>query len=190
MSDGQVSADGLTYPLPHPFMVIATQNPFEFEGTYPLPESQLDRFLLRIAVGYPDRDDELQVLTSHRVGEPVDNLHNVLDAQQVVALQQAVRQVALDDSINAYLLDIVDATRNCEELRVGVSTRGALCLYRAAQALALIENRDYVIPDDIKRLAVPVLSHRVIAKGYLQGTHRQALETLVTRLVEGIPVPR
>lgn len=190
MSDGQVSLDGKTYPLPEPFMVIATQNPFEFEGTYPLPESQLDRFLLRIAVGYPEREDELQVLQSHRSGEPIDRLQAVLDAGQVVALQRAVRHVAMDESINSYLLDIVDATRHCEELRVGVSTRGALCLYRASQALAMIENRDFVVPDDVKRLALPVLSHRVIAKGYLQGTHRQAVEALVARLVEDVRVPR
>jgi MoxR-like ATPase len=190
MSDSQVTADGQTYPLPQPFMVIATQNPFEFEGTYPLPESQLDRFLLRVAVGYPEREDELQVLNSHRAGEPVQKLQPVLDAAQIIALQQAVREVTMDDSINSYLLDIVDATRRCEELRVGVSTRGALCLYRASQAMALVGNRDYVVPDDVKRLAVPVLSHRVIAKGYLQGTHRQALESLIARLVEEIPVPR
>ncbi len=190
MSDRQVTIDGQTHPLPQPFMVIATQNPFEFEGTYPLPESQLDRFLMRIAVGYPDRDDELQVLSSHRVGEPVDRLQPVLDAEQVVTLQQAVRQVAMDDSINGYLLDIVEATRRNDELRVGVSTRGALCLYRASQALALVENRDFVTPDDVKRLSVAVLSHRVIAKGYLQGTHRQAMESLIARLVDEIPVPR
>jgi MoxR-like ATPase len=190
MSDGQVTVDGQTYPLPQPFMVIATQNPYEFEGTYPLPESQLDRFLLRIAVGYPDRDDELQVLASHRAGEPINDLQHVIDGEQVVTLQHAVRRVSVDESINGYLLDIVDATRRNEELRVGVSTRGALCLYRASQALALVENRDFVIPDDIKRLTVPVLSHRVIAKGYLQGTQRQALETIITRLVEEIPVPR
>lgn len=190
MSDAQVTVDGQTYPLPEPFMVIATQNPFEFEGTYPLPESQLDRFLLRIAVGYPDREDELQVLSSHRGGEPIDQLQPVLDAAQIVTLQRAVRQVAMDESLNAYLLDIVDATRRCEELRVGVSTRGALCLYRASQALALIENRDFVIPDDVKRLALPVLAHRVIAKGYLQGTNRQALETMMSRLVDGVRVPR
>jgi MoxR-like ATPase len=190
MSDRQVTIDGETHALPQPFMVIATQNPFEFEGTYPLPESQLDRFLMRIAVGYPDREDEIQVLSSHRINEPVENLRHVLDAQQVISLQQAVRQVTVDESINGYLLDIVDATRKCDELRVGVSTRGALCLYRGAQALALVENRSFVIPDDVKRLAVPVLSHRVIAKGYLQGTHRQAMETLIERLVEDVAVPR
>jgi MoxR-like ATPase len=190
MNDSQVTIDGQTHALPQPFMVIATQNPYEFEGTYPLPESQLDRFLLRIAVGSPERDDELQVLASHRAGEPIDKLEHVLDAQQILALQRAVREVAMDESINAYLLDIVDATRQCDELRVGVSTRGALCLYRASQALALIENRDYVIPDDVKRLAVPVLSHRVIAKGYVQGTQRRAIESLVSRLVDLVRVPR
>jgi len=190
MSDHQVTVDGQTYTLPQPFMVIATQNPFEFEGTYPLPESQLDRFLMRIAVGYPDREDEMQVLSSHRIGEPVENLQHVLDAEQVISLQQAVRRITMDESINGYLLDIVEATRKCDDLRVGVSTRGALCLYRAAQALALVENRDFVIPDDVKRLAIPVLSHRVIAKGYLQGTHRQAMETLIGRLVDEVPVPR
>jgi MoxR-like ATPase len=190
MNDGQVTIDGQTNPLPRPFMVIATQNPFEYEGTYPLPESQLDRFLLRIAVGYPDRDDELQVLATHRAGEPIDTLEHVLDAEQVVALQHAVRTVAVDESINSYLLDIVESTRNSDELRVGVSTRGALCLYRASQALALIENRDFVIPDDVKRLSVPVLSHRVIAKGYAQGTQRETIEAIIGRLVDDVRVPR
>jgi MoxR-like ATPase len=190
MSDAQVTVDGQTYALPEPFMVIATQNPFEFEGTYPLPESQLDRFLLRITVGYPDREDELQVLSSHRAGQPIDQLQPVLEGAQIVALQRAVRRVTVEESISAYLLDIVEATRHCEDLRVGVSTRGALCLYRASQALALIENRDFVIPDDVKRLAVPVLAHRVIAKGYLQGTNRPALEAMVGRLVDGVRVPR
>ena len=136
MSERQVSADGQTHPLPRPFMVIATENPVEFEGTYPLPESQLDRFLLRIPLGYPQRDVELQVLATHREGEPVDSLSPVLDCEQVASLQAAVRQVEVEDSINEYLLDIVEATRRCDELQVGVSTRGALALYRAAQAAA------------------------------------------------------
>lgn len=188
MSEQQVSVDGQTHPLPQPFMVIATQNPVEFEGTYPLPESQLDRFLLRIPMGYPAREVELRVLTSHREGEPVDRLRPALDCRQVVELQQAVRQVAVEDSMNAYLLDIVLATRNCAELHVGVSTRGALALYRAAQAAALIAGRNYVVPDDIKSLAVAVLSHRVIPKGYLRGGQREAVESLVERLVEEVPV--
>ena len=189
MSERQVSADGQTHPLPRPFMVIATQNPVEFEGTYPLPESELDRFLLRLPLGYPQREVELQVLSSHRDGEPVDSLEPVLDCQQIVALQTAVRQVAMEDSINEYLLDIIQATRRCDELHVGVSTRGALALYRAAQAAALVVGRQYVVPDDVKRLAIPVLAHRVIPRGYLHGGQREAVESLIERLIDEVPVP-
>jgi MoxR-like ATPase len=189
MSEGQVSSDGQTHPLPRPFMVIATQNPIEFEGTYPLPESQLDRFLLRIPLGYPQRDVELQVLATHREGEPVERLAAVCGCEQVTSLQAAVRQVQVEDSINEYLLDIVQATRRSAELHVGVSTRGALAFYRAAQASALIAGRSYVVPDDVKRLAVPVLAHRVIPKGYLHGGQREAIEALIERLVEEVHVP-
>lgn len=189
MSDGQVSFDGQTHRLPRPFMVIATQNPYEFEGTYPLPESQLDRFLLRTSVGYPARVDEMRVLTSHRRGEPVEELSSVVNSEQVLALQRAVREVSVEESIHGYLLDLVEATRASDELQVGVSTRGALCLYRASQSLALIEGRDYVVPDDVKRLAVPVLAHRVIPKGYVHGSHRAEVEAIIGRLVDAIPVP-
>ncbi len=189
MSERQVSVDGQSHPLPRPFMVIATQNPVEFEGTYPLPESQLDRFLLRIPMGYPSREVELQVLLNHRDGEPVDTLQPAIDGREVIELQAAVRKVAVDAALNGYLLEIVLATRKCEELHVGASTRGALALYRAAQAAALIAGREYVVPDDIKTLAVPVLAHRVIPKGYLHGGQRQAVESLVERLVEEVPVP-
>ena len=189
MSESQVSADGRTHDLPRPFMVIATQNPLEFEGTYPLPESQLDRFLLRIPVGYPTREYELDVLVSHRNGEPVDRLEPVLGGEQIVALQEQVRQVKVDASISDYLLDLVQATRECEDLHVGVSIRGALSLYRAAQAAALIDGRDYVIPDDVKNLAVAVFSHRVITRGYLRGGQREAIEALIERLIDEVPVP-
>jgi MoxR-like ATPase len=189
MSERQVSADGQTHPLPRPFMVIATQNPVEFEGTYPLPESQLDRFLLRIPLGYPERQVETEVLTSHREGEPVDSLNPAIDCQQVSMLQMAVRQVAVENSISQYVLDIVEATRHCDELHVGVSTRGALALYRAAQASALLSGRRFVVPDDVKKLTVPVLSHRVIPKGYLHGGQREAIESLIEQLVSNIPVP-
>jgi len=189
MSERQVSADGQTYPLPQPFMVIATQNPIEFEGTYPLPESQLDRFLLRISVGYPQRQHELEVLSSHREGEPVDGLEPALSCEQIVSLQEAVRQVAVEDSISGYLLEIAEATRSCDELQVGTSVRGSLALYRAAQAAALVDGRQYVVPDDVKRLAVPVLSHRVITKGYLHGGQREAVEALIERLVDEVSVP-
>lgn len=189
MSEGQVSVDGQTHPLPRPFMVVATQNPVEFEGTYPLPESQLDRFLLRSAMGYPSREVEMQVLVSHRRGEPVDDLQPVLDGPQVVALQEAVRGVEVEESIHGYLLDIIQATRDCEELHVGASTRGALSLYRAAQAAALLAGRSYVVPDDVKGLAVAVLAHRVIPKGYLHGSQREAVEALIERLVDEVRVP-
>ena len=189
MSDNQVSSDGRTYELPKPFLVIATQNPFEFEGTYPLPESQLDRFLLRISIGYPKRNDEREVLRSHRTGEPVRELEPVLTCDDVVSLQQAVREVAVDESIYDYLLDIVAATRTCEDLHVGVSTRGALSLFRAAQASALVDGRKFVTPDDVKRLAPSALSHRVIAKGVLHGGQRRAVETIIHRLVEQVRVP-
>ena len=189
MSERQVSVDGQTNPLPRPFMVIATQNPAEFEGTYPLPESQLDRFLLRIPVGYPAREIELRVLGSHREGEPVDNLQPVLTCEQIVSLQGDVRHVKVDDSINHYVLDIVEATRRCEDLHVGASPRGALALYRAAQASALVAGRSYVVPDDVKSLAIPVLAHRVISKGYLHGGQREAVEALIQRLVDEVPVP-
>ena len=190
MSDMQVSVDGTTHQLPAPFMVIGTQNPIEFEGRYPLPESQLDRFLMRISMGYPDRESERQVLSIHRDHEPVEDLRPVLGIEQVLQLQRAVRSVTVDEAINEYLLDIIEATRESEELHVGVSTRGTLCLYRAAQSLALIEGRQFVVPDDIKQLAVPVLSHRVITKGYLHGRYTQAVEALVHRIVEQVPVPQ
>ncbi len=189
MSESQVSVDGVTYNLPRPFIVIATQNPFEFEGTYALPESQLDRFLLRISMGYPDREAERQVLSSHREGEPVEQLKPVLSSTQVVTLQDAVRQVAVEASIYDYLLDIVEITRKSEELHVGVSTRGALSLYRAAQAAALIDGRNFVVPDDVKQLTTSVLAHRVVTKGYIQGDSRGAAESIIQRLVDEVPVP-
>ncbi len=189
MSDQQVSADGQTHRLPRPFMVIATQNPYEFAGTYPLPESQLDRFLMRISMGYPDRSEELRVLSTHRVGEPVDHLQAAVGVAQVLELQQQVREVSVDSSISEYLLDLVDATRQSDELHVGVSTRGSLCLYRAAQAFAVVEGRTYVVPDDIKQLAAPVFSHRVVLRGYAHDRQREAAELLIARLLDTIPVP-
>jgi MoxR-like ATPase len=190
MSEGQVSVDGQTMKLPTPFLVIATQNPYEFEGTYSLPESQLDRFLVRISVGYPAADDERRVLSSHRLGEPVQDLQPAVSGEQILQLQQAVRQVRVDDSLGNYLLEIVHLTRQCPELRVGVSTRGALSLYRAAQSLALIEGRAFVIPDDIKRLTPAVLAHRVLLKGLARTAQREVAESIIQRLTEEVAVPR
>ncbi|HRF02509.1 MAG TPA: MoxR family ATPase [Pirellulaceae bacterium] len=189
MSDHQVSVDGTSHPLPRPFLVIATQNPFEYEGTYVLPESQLDRFLLRISMGYPARESEREVLTSHRRGEPVESLGSVADTEQIRALQAAVREVKVEESLVDYLLEVVTRTRNSPDLSVGVSTRGALLWYRAVQAFAFAEGRDYAIPDDVKRLAVPVLSHRVLARGSVQGGQREAVEGIIGRIVADTPTP-
>lgn len=190
MSEGQVSIEGRTHKLETPFFVLATQNPYEYEGTYPLPENQLDRFMLCIEIGYPERAVEKEVLVSHRAGEPVDQLQTVLTVEQVRELQMAARQVRVDDSLNDYLLDIVTATRKDDELELGVSTRGALTFYRAVQGLALVEGRNYAIPDDIKRLSGPVLAHRVICKGLVREGQRPRGQGIIKRIVQSIPAPR
>ncbi len=189
MSDRQVSVEGKTYPLDPPFIVLATQNPYEFEGTYLLPESQLDRFMIRLRMGYPIRSEERKVLSSHRGGEPVESLSPVLGASDVLRLQHGVRQIRVDGAITEYLLDIVHMTRRSEDLHVGVSTRGALTLYRAAQSLALVSGRDFVIPDDIKTLAVPVLAHRVLGKSFLQAGEFGAAEVIVRDILDRAKVP-
>lgn len=189
MNEWQVSIEGHTYPLDRPFLVLATQNPYEFEGTYPLPENQLDRFMLRIEIGYPERNVEKEVLISRRDGEPVDHLKPVVSADQVRDLQRAARQVQVDDSINEYILDLVTATRTHEELQLGVSTRGALTLYQAAQGLALSEGRDYVIPDDVKLLAVPVLAHRVLCRGLMREGDRRRSQSIIKQIIDSAVVP-
>jgi len=161
MNERQVSVEGKTYQLKRPFFVLATQNPFEYEGVFPLPENQLDRFMLCIGIGYPDFEIEKEILANHRQGEPVDRLEAVLSTDELLQLQQSVREVRVDDAIKDYLLNIVTATRNHDELELGVSTRGALTLYRASQALALTEGRDYVVPEDLFALAEDVVLHRV-----------------------------
>jgi MoxR-like ATPase len=189
MSDRQVSVEGRTHHMPPPFLVLATQNPYEFEGTYVLPESQLDRFMVRIKMGYPHRSEERNILTSHRSGEPVETLQPVLSTDEVILLQKAVRNVRVDDAIADYLLDIVHATRDSEDLHVGVSTRGALTFYRAAQSMALVSGRDYVVPDDIKMLTGPVLAHRVVGKSFLQAGEFSAAEAIIHDLVDRLKVP-
>jgi MoxR-like ATPase len=190
MSDGQVSMDGETHNLPQPFLVIATQNPFEFEGTYILPESQLDRFLIRLSIGYPSREDELTVLISHRQGEPVEQLTPVVTVNDITEMQSRVRQIDVEASINDYILELVGATRESDELRLGVSTRGALAMYRASQAWALLAGRDYVTPDDIKYLAVPVFAHRVLPHGFTEGDNRRVLsEGVIDGILDRIAAP-
>ena len=189
MSDGQVSIEGTTHILAKPFFVMATQNPFEFEGTYILPESQLDRFMLRIKMGYPARSEERRILTMHRIGSPVEQLKPVVTAEEILTMQQLVRQVRVDDSVADYLLEIVRATRESDDLRVGVSTRGALTLYRAAQGLAYISGRDFVVPDDIKSLVSPILAHRIVGKSFLNAGEFGAAEAILRDIVDRIEVP-
>jgi len=189
MSDRQVSADGKTYTLPKPFIVVATQNPFEFEGTYLLPESQMDRFLMRTSIGYPAAESERRVLESHRSGEPVDSIQSVVSGDDVLLAQEAVRQVRFDASLEDYLLQIVAATRASESFRLGVSTRAALSFYRGCQARAVTEQRDFVTPDDIKALAVTALSHRVLVDDFSGGSDRHTAERLLAELLTEVPVP-
>jgi len=189
MGERQVTLDGETRRLGPPFFVIATQNPYEFEGTYPLPESQLDRFLLRTDMGYPDRPAERDLLKQHRDGEPVEHLRSVLHAMDIQKLQERTRAVRVTDAIADYVLDVVEATRARPEIVLGASTRAAIGLYRAAQASALLDGRDYVVPDDVKLLAVPVLAHRLIAKNTGLGGPTEATADAVREVVAKVPVP-
>jgi len=191
MSEAQISVDNQTHPLEQPFMVIATQNPAEYHGTFPLPESQLDRFLMRLCIGYPAFEEERKVLDRPPSLRPAETLDAVLSASEVLALQTRVDQVHMEESVTDYLLAIVQATRQSELLSLGVSTRGALGLSKAAKALAVVRGRDYCLPDDIKELAPIVLSHRVMLNrthGMRTQSFEQA-ERMVVDIVETVPVP-
>ncbi|HUB34749.1 MAG TPA: MoxR family ATPase [Bryobacteraceae bacterium] len=190
MNEGQVTIDGRSHALPRPFMVIATQNPVEHHGTYPLPESQLDRFLMRLRIGYPDAASERQVMRNGErpaVSEPASGL----TAQDVVDLQAAVPQVRVEDSLVDYMLTIVEQTRRHESLTLGVSPRGSQALYRAVQARALVEGREYAIPDDIKRLAVPLFAHRVVinTRTTLVPRRADAGERIIEEILSQVDVP-
>ncbi len=187
MSDNQVSVDGQTYVMDSPFMVIATQNPYEFEGTYTLPESQLDRFLMRLSMGYPDREFESDILFNHRGGDPVDEIEPVCSGQMIQQIQDAVRNITVEDSIAGYIMDVVNRTRQSQQFSVGVSTRGALAWYRAVQAMAFLEHRSYAIPDDAKELATKVLSHRVQMAG--SNARRAEAEAAIIGEVNKVPLP-
>jgi len=164
MGEGQVTADGITYPLPQPFMVLATQNPIEYEGTFPLPEAQLDRFLLKLAVGYPSPADENQMVLNLQREHPITAIGQVVDGARVLDLRRQVWEVHVDDTVRDYAVRLVHATRSHPDLALGASPRGSLALFKTAQALAVLEGRNYVIPDDVKRLALPVLVHRLIVR--------------------------
>jgi MoxR-like ATPase len=190
MSEEQVSVENETRPLERPFMVVATQNPFEFEGTYYLPENQLDRFLLRVAVGYPDRANEHRILTTQPGRNALDELQPVMTAAEVVQLQDEVPKVKMDAAIVDYILDLVDQTRHDEQLHLGVSPRGALALTQAVQASSLLEGRDYATPDDVKGLFIPVCSHRVVSKTYLHNGDANATARVLESIMGQVAAPR
>ena len=162
MEERQVTVDGVTYPMPQPFLVLATQNPIEYEGTFPLPEAQLDRFMLRIHLGYPSTKDEMSILDAQQRAHPIEGIHQVASAQELLDAQGAVKELYVDALVKEYILALVDATRKHPDIYLGASPRGSLALYKTAQARAAIQGRDYVIPDDIKALAEPALAHRLI----------------------------
>ena len=188
MSESKITIDGKTYELPKPFMVIATQNPFEYRGTFPLPENQLDRFSMRVSIGYPDYESEKEILLKFSPAKPWDGIQPVVSREEVLVMQTMVERVHLDESILDYILTIIKETRNTKVFELGVSPRGAIALKRAAQSHALIEGRAYCIPDDVKEMAVPVLSHRVILKHDRMGGKGREEEALKD-VLERVKVP-
>ena len=191
MAEGHVTVEQETYKLPRPFIVLATQNPIEHHGTYPLPESQMDRFMMRVRMGYPDLEDEKMILRQQTFNSAVEGLAPVMHSDEVLALQREAREVAVDESLLDYLIRIVRATRQSDLLDLGVSPRGSLALYHAAQAMAFIEGRDYIIPDDIKRLVVPVFAHRIVVNSrYSTGMRRSdEAEAALQEILKTVSVP-
>ncbi|MFC1942797.1 AAA family ATPase, partial [Chloroflexota bacterium] len=188
MQEQQVTVDLETIALPRPFLIIATQNPVELEGTFPLPEAQLDRFLLKVSLGYPSEEEEGTILTRFRQDNPLDDLKNVIEREELLKLQKLCREIHVEDSIRNYAVSISRATRNHNDIKLGASPRATLGLHLASQALAAIRGRSYVIPDDVKYLAVPVMSHRLIAKAEsrLRG---HSVEAIVQEIISNVPVP-
>jgi len=191
MNENQVTVDAHSHPLPQPFLVIATQNPVEHHGTYPLPESQLDRFLMRVRMGYPDRNAEREILRAEAGAVHLENMRPVLTGSDVLEMQEAVTRVRVDDSLVNYALNIVQKTRESSEFSLGVSPRGSLMLYRAAQASAFLEGRDFCVPEDFKPLVVPVFAHRVVMNGVSSSIVKKSeqAEQAIRQIVESVPVP-
>jgi len=191
MSEGQVTVEGQSYRLPDPFLVIATQNHVEHHGTYPLPESQMDRFIVRAKMGYPEGDSERQILRSEARAARLDNIQAVLTANDVISIQDEVTQIRVDDSLVEYTLAIVRKTRDSEHLSLGASPRGSLMLYRAAQAMAYLDGREFATPGDFKTLAVPVFAHRVVVNARYASTLKKSeqAEQVLREIVDSVPVP-
>ncbi len=188
MAERRVTVDGVTHELEPPFLVIATQNPIDHEGTFPLPEAQLDRFLMRFSLGYPTLDEELKMLDMLQRRHPVDDVQPVVSAEELVAAQRAVREVHVDEKVRRYLTQIVHETRKCEDLSLGGSPRASIALFRCAQALAAVSGRNYVLPDDVKKIAPPVLTHRVIVRPESR-LRKMTAAAIVEDLIEDVPVP-
>jgi MoxR-like ATPase len=191
MNESQITVDNHTHPLPKPFLVLATQNPIEHHGTYPLPESQLDRFLMRIRMGYPARASEKEIIRNNAGTSGAEQVAALMDAADVTAMQETVSRVRVDDSLLDYALDIIERTRQTEQLSLGVSPRGAVMLHRAAQARAFLEGRDYCLPDDFKRLIVPVFAHRVVVSSRYVSTQKKSeqAESILREIVDTTRVP-
>ncbi|MBA3241281.1 MAG: MoxR family ATPase [Acidobacteria bacterium] len=192
MAEGHVTVEGVTYPLRAPFMVVATQNPIEHHGTYPLPESQVDRFMLRLRIGYPAFEIEKEILRDRERGDPLEALRPVMSGDDVMDLRRSVQTVSVDDALVDYLMRVVTATRDSEVLDLGVSPRGTLALFRAAQALAVTEGRDYCVPDDIKRLILPVFAHRLVVNSRFSSSfHRRSeeAESALLEIMKTVSVP-
>ncbi len=188
MEESHVTVDGVTYEMQKPFMVLATQNPIEFLGTFPLPEAQLDRFFMKISIGYPGKDDESAVLNMHQIRDPFLDLQPVASAEDIIKIQDEVKKVFVHDTLNDYIVSIVSATRDNPNIMLGASPRASICLYRAAQATAYIAGRDYVIPDDIQKMVVPVVAHRIVLGQEMKFNNTTA-EDIIAEIVKTVPVP-
>ena len=188
MEETQITIDGVTYRLPEPFMVMATQNPIEYEGTFPLPEAQLDRFMMNIKLGYPKVSDEMNILDTHQYHHPLDDLEQIMIAEELVLIQRQIRSIHVDPSIREYIVAIANATRNHNNIYLGSSPRGSLALYRASQALAAIRGRGYVIPDDVKLLTKPTLAHRLIVTPAAR-VRAITSTSVLDEILQSVPVP-
>lgn len=188
MEEKQVTVDGITHPLPSPFMVLATQNPIEYEGTFPLPEAQLDRFLLRVRLGYPNQMDEIEILERQQLKHPIELLGAVISVEELQEVMQEIKKIYVSKPVKRYVVDLVNRTRQSADVYLGASPRGSLALFRTGQAVAALAGRDFVLPDDIKSLAVPVLAHRVIV-GPAARLRELSDEKIVEEILENLPVP-
>lgn len=188
MEERQITVDGVTHPLPRPFIVLATQNPIEYEGTFPLPEAQLDRFILRLRLGYPDAGEEIKVLERQQFQHPVETLEKVVSVEEILQAQEEIKSVFVSDGIKQYIVELNRRSRQHPDVYLGASLRGSLTLFRAGQGRAAIQGRDYVLPDDIKALAIPALAHRIILSPSAR-LRDLTTEQVVSDLIENLPVP-